>query len=101
MLLEFDRIIGKDRIEIVLCIVWKLELFLFSGLLPLSLYNLCPALYSFIFFVEETVVFEEVQYHWGLEVRWTQDTCLLVEGESLIIIRTLGEVIVIDRVQEA
>ena len=81
MLLEFDRIIGKDRIEIVLSIVRELELLVFRVMLSLSLYNFSPALYSLLLLVEEGVVFQEVQYHRGEEVVRTQQTGLLVQTQ--------------------
>ncbi len=70
MLLELNRIIGEDRIEIVFCFVRKLELFLIRVMLPLSFDYFSPALNSLLVLVEEGVVLKEIQYHWGEEVVW-------------------------------
>ena len=70
MLLELNRIIGEDRIEIVFCFVRKLELFLIRVMLPLSFDYFRPALNSLLVLVEEGVVLKEIKYHWGEEVVW-------------------------------
>ena len=58
MLFEFDRIIGKDRIEIFLGVPRKLEIVLVGvfGLLSLSLHEFSLALDSGFLYLEEVVV---------------------------------------------
>lgn len=102
MPLEFDRIIGKDRIEIVLRIVGELEFFLIQLflLLLLSLHKLGPALHSLVILVEECIILKEVQYHWRLEIVWTQNALLL--SKSRVVVQwTLCELLVINRIQES
>ena len=60
MLLELNRIIGEDRIEIVFGFVRKLELFLIRVMLPLSFDYFSPALNSLLVLVEEGVVLKEI-----------------------------------------
>lgn len=59
VLLEFDRIRWKDRIEIVFRIIRELELLFvrFSSLFPC---DLCSALHPYILLVEEGVILKEI-----------------------------------------
>jgi len=70
VLLELNRIIGEDRIEIVFCFVRKLELFLIRVMLPLSFDYFSPAFNSLLVLVKEGIVLKEIQYHRREEVVW-------------------------------
>jgi hypothetical protein len=66
MLFEFDRIIGKDRIEIFLGVPRKLEIVLVRvfRLLALPLHELSLALDPSLLYLEEVIVLKEVKNDW-------------------------------------